>query len=257
MSALRTELRTEHLLLAPGGQALIEDLNWRVATGEFWCILGQNGVGKTCLLQALCGRVSPAAGQILLGVAPLDAWPAPQLAGQIGFMPQQQVDSAPASGLAAVLAGRTSCRGAGGGAADDEDVASAEAALAAVGLAHKAQMDVFTLSAGERQRVALAALLAQAPPLMLLDEPVAHQDGSRQLVMMRFIRELAARHAVVSSCHDIDLAARFATHALVLAEGRHWLGPVDEVLTVDILQQAFECRFELQENGSVRNFIPC
>lgn len=255
MCGLRTELRTEHLLLAPGGQALIEDLNWRVATGEFWCILGQNGVGKTCLLQALRGVVPPTAGKILLGEAPLDAWPAPQLAAQIGFMPQQQVDSAPASALAAVLAGRTSCRGAG--AVDDEDAASAEAALAAVGLAHKAQMDVFTLSAGERQRVALAALLAQAPPLMLLDEPVAHQDGSRQSVMMRFIRELAARHAVVSSCHDIDLAARFATHVLVLAEGRHWLGTVEEVLTVDILQQAFECRFELQEKGGVRSFIPC
>jgi iron complex transport system ATP-binding protein len=135
-------------------------------------------------------------------------------------------------------------------------MAAAHAALAAVGLTHKAGMDVLTLSAGERQRVALAALLAQDPALMLLDEPVAHQDVSQQLAMMRFIRELAGRHAVISSCHDIDLAARFATHVLVLAEGHHWLGSADEVLTVEILQQAFDCPFELKESGGTRSFIP-
>ncbi|WP_199688113.1 ABC transporter ATP-binding protein [Noviherbaspirillum sedimenti] len=255
MSTINFELRTEHLALARGGQQLIDDLNWRVPPGEFWCILGQNGVGKTSLLYALSGLAPISSGSIMLDDKPLHAWPAQALALKRGFMPQQQLDSFPSSVLATVLVGRTPHR-LGGGWDSDADVAQAERALAAVGLTHKAKMDVLTLSAGERQRVALAALLAQAPALMLLDEPVAHQDVSQQLAMMRFIRELAGKHAVISSCHDIDLAARFATHVLLLAEGRHWLGTADEVLSVDTLQQAFDCRFELLESGGVRSFIP-
>jgi iron complex transport system ATP-binding protein len=255
MSMERTELRAEHVVIAPGRQTLIDDLNWRVMPGEFWCILGQNGVGKTSLLYALSGLEPVASGQIILDGVPLEAWPAQELALRRGFMPQQQVDSFSSTVLATVLIGRAPHR-VGGGWDSDEDMAAAHAALAAVGLTHKAGMDVLTLSAGERQRVALAALLAQDPALMLLDEPVAHQDVSQQLAMMRFIRELAGRHAVISSCHDIDLAARFATHVLVLAEGHHWLGSADEVLTVEILQQAFDCPFELKESGGTRSFIP-
>ncbi len=248
-------LRTEHLALAPGGEKLIGDLDWRIGPGEFWCILGQNGAGKTSLLYALCGLAAPAAGRVLLDEAPLGGWAAAELALKRGFMPQQQADSFAATVLETVLVGRTPHR-MGSGWDSDADIAAAQAALAAVGLTHKEAMDVRTLSAGERQRVALATLLVQDPAVMLLDEPVAHQDVSQQLGMMRFIRGLAAGRAVVSSCHDIDLAARFATHVLVLAEGRHWLGPAGEVLTVDILQQAFDCRFELQEGGGVRSFIP-
>lgn len=248
-------LQTENLSVAAGGQTLIAALDWRVNRGELWCILGQNGAGKTSLLYTLCGLLAPAQGRILVNDVPMPSMSAQALALQRGFMPQQQVDAFSSSALAAVLVGRTPHR-IGGSWDTDEDHAAAQAALQAVGLSHKAHMDVLTLSAGERQRVALAALLVQAPQLMLMDEPAAHQDVAQQLAMMRMIRELTATHAVISSCHDIDLAARFATHVLVLAEGRHWLGKTDDVLTVDVLEQAFDCRFEMQETGGMRSFIP-
>lgn len=248
-------LRTEKLTIAPGGQALIRELDWQVERGEFWCILGQNGVGKTSLLYALAGLQAPASGRALIDGVPLAEVAAETLALKRGFMPQQQVDSFTSTVTATVLIGRTPYR-IGGGWDTDEDKAAAHAALETVGMAHKAHMDVLTLSAGERQRVALATLLTQSPEVMLLDEPAAHQDVSQQLAVMRLIRGLAATHAVVSSCHDIDLAARFATHVLVLAENCYWLGGADEVLTVDILQQAFDCRFEMQESDGIRSFIP-
>lgn len=248
-------LKAEKLRIAPGGQVLIEQLDWQVKRGEFWCILGQNGVGKTSLLYALAGLTQPQAGQVLLDGEPIASIPAPALALKRGLMPQQQIDTFSSTVLATVLIGRTPYRQ-GNGWDTAEDNAAAEAALAAVGLSHKAHMDVLTLSAGERQRTALATLLLQAPALMLMDEPAAHQDVAQQLAIMRFIRSQAARHAVVSSCHDIDLAARFATHVLVLAENRHWLGTSEDVLTVDVLQQAFDCRFDVQESGGIRSFIP-
>jgi iron complex transport system ATP-binding protein len=129
---------------------------------------------------------------------------------------------------------------------DTADLDAAHAALARVGLGEKAGADITRLSGGERQRVALASLLAQDPDLMLMDEPTAHQDVAQQLSVMRLARDLATSHAIVASCHDVNLAARFATHALVLGEGQHWMGPVDEVMTADILAQAFSCQFSLQ-----------
>lgn len=255
MSIVQTELCIEHLTIAPGGQKLIEELNWRTVPGEFWCILGQNGVGKTSLLCALAGLEPAASGNILLDGLPLADWPAHELALRRGYMPQQQVDHVSGTVLSTVLVGRMPYA-VGGGSNRDVDMAAAQAAMDAAGVTHKAGMDVFTLSAGERQRVALAALLAQDPAVMLLDEPVVHQNASQQVAMMRFIRGLADSHVVISSCHDIDLAARFATHVLVLAEGKHWLGTADEVLTVDILQQAFDCHFKLEASGGVRSFIP-
>lgn len=248
-------LSTENLSIGPGGHKLVVDLNWQVNQGELWCILGQNGAGKTSLLHALSGHSSRLSGEILIDGMSLDAMPADVLAMQRGFMPQQQVDTLSSTVMATVLIGRIPhCIGSSCDTAEDH--AAAAAALAAVGLSHKAQMDVLTLSAGERQRVALAALLLQAPQLMLLDEPAAHQDVAQQLVIMRLIRNLPGRHAVITSCHDIDLAARFATHVLVLAEGRHWLGPAEEVLTVAILEAAFGCHFDMKESNGVRSFLP-
>jgi iron complex transport system ATP-binding protein len=241
-------LHTENLVVAAGGQKLINHLNWQVKQGELWCILGQNGVGKSYLLDILSGFASPLSGKVAIGGMPLTALPVEARARKLGFMAQQQVDTASCTVLATLLRPLGSGR--------QSDLVEAEAALAAVGLTHKAQMDVLTLSAGERQRLALAALLLQAPALMLLDEPAAHQDAAGQIAMMHFIRGLTANHTIIASCHDIDLAARFATHVLVLAENQHWLGRVEDVLTVEILQQAFDCRFEIKENSGIRSFIP-
>ena len=160
-------------------------------------------------------------------------------------MQQQQSDVFSHSVLDTVLLGRTPYRiGAAWDADEDRDAALA--ALARTGLSEKMHADITQLSGGERQRVALASLLAQAPDLMLMDEPTAHQDVAQQLTIMRIARELTPRHAVVASCHDINLAARFATHVLVLGEGRHWMGKTTDILQPEVLEQAFGCGFRTQ-----------
>lgn len=247
-------LRTHRLGVARGGRELISGLDWQLARGELWCVLGQNGVGKTTLSYVLAGLIKPSSGRITMDGEDIELVPAHTLAHRRGLMPQQQFDAFSSSVLDTVLIGRTPYR-IGRSWDSEEDIDAAVAALAAVGLSDKADADVQKLSGGERQRVALATLLAQAPGVMLLDEPTAHQDVAQQLVMMRLVRDLSQRHAVVVSCHDINLAARFATHVLVLAKGRHWIGAVQEVLTIDVLQQAFGCRFSLAQSNGTRSFI--
>jgi iron complex transport system ATP-binding protein len=253
-----TFLVTEKLDVAIGGRSLIAALDWQVARGEFWCVLGQNGVGKSSLLYTLAGLLKPADGSILLDGESL-ALLAPEAAAmKRGLMPQQQLDAFSHTVLDTVLVGRTPYR-VGHSWDSEEDRAAAMAALTRVGMADKQERDVTTLSAGERQRTALAALLVQQPQLMLLDEPTAHQDVARQLGMMQLIRDLATEpapgRAVISSCHDINLAARFASHVLVLAEGRHWLGRTNDVLNCEVLQLAFDCRFEEVATAEGRSFI--
>jgi iron complex transport system ATP-binding protein len=102
------------------------------------------------------------------------------------------------------------------------------------------------LSGGERQRVALAAQLCQQADVMLLDEPIAHQDVAHQLSVMQLLSGLKENCAVIATCHDLQLARRFATHALILGDGQHWQGVAQEVIVPEILEQAFNCQFSLQ-----------
>ena len=235
-------LRTEQLCVALGSRNLISNLDWTVETGQLWCVLGPNGVGKTSLLYALAGLLPPVSGLVRIGNDDIAELSDQMLARKRGMLRQHQVDAFSSSVLAAVSIGRTPYRaGAGWDAARDRAIALD--ALTAVGLRDSTERDITRLSGGERQRVALAALLAQNPGVMLLDEPTAHQDVAQQLHIMSLMRKLSADHAVVASCHDINLAARFATHALVLAPQRHWLGTVEEVLTPEVLEAAFGCSF--------------
>lgn len=235
-------LSAHRLSVAAGRRLLIDALNWEVRTGELWCVLGRNGSGKTSLLQALAGVMAPAAGEVRLNGVPLSDIVPPALARLRGLMPQVQTDAFQDSVFNAVAIARVPYR-TDKGWDTAEDIEAVTAALDRVGLKDRISDDVTRLSGGERQRVALATLIVQSPELMLLDEPVAHQDVGHQLEVMRLLKTLSEKHAIVTSCHDINLAMRFATHVLLLGEHTHWKGSVDTVLRTETLTEAFGCGF--------------
>jgi len=233
-------LHAEGLRLEAGARVLVDDLGFTVRPGEVWALLGPNGSGKTTLLHALAGLRPPAAGRVRLADRPYADWPAGQAACLRGLLPQVLADAFSAPVLEIVLIGRHPhlARWAWESA---EDEAVARAALAAVDLAGFEARDVLTLSGGERQRVGLAALLAQDPLLLLLDEPLAHLDLHHQVAVLDLLRGRAreAGKAVVLALHDLNLAHRFATHALVLSPRGHRAGPVAEVMREGVLGAAF------------------
>lgn len=251
-------LHTEHLRVEAGGKLLCTGLDLNVCAGEFWCVIGRNGAGKSTLLHTLAGLREPAAGAIFYEGTELSRIGIETLARRRGLLAQQQFDAFPGTVLEAVLAGRHPYQ-TGLGWEGEEDYAEARQALRATGMDWAERKDVLTLSGGERQRVALATLLAQAPQLLLLDEPTAHQDAAAQLAVMGLVRRLAAPgtgRAAIAACHDINLVARHATHVLALADGRHWCGQAEEVLTPAVLQEVFACAFHVAETGFGRLFIP-
>jgi iron complex transport system ATP-binding protein len=117
------------------------------------------------------------------------------------------------------------------------------------------QRDVRSLSRGERQRVAIATALTQQAPLLLLDEPIAHQDPRHQALVVDELASLAG-HTLVASLHDLNAAVRLATHALLLSGRGDWVaGPADEVLTAEQLSALFDTRIDrLQTAPGLRFF---
>ena len=251
-------LRADGLALRAGERMLLRDLDIAIRPGELWCLLGPNGSGKTTLLHALAGLAEPAAGRVELAGRAIAAWTGAEAALRRGFLPQHPGYGFSVCALDVALLGRYPHRG-GRQWENAEDLRIARDALARVDLAAAAERDVATLSGGERQRAALAALFAQDPPLYLLDEPLAHLDLRHQLTIMELLAANAQgqRHGVLLSLHDATLAARYATHALVLAhDAAPRAGAAAEVLTESVLSEAFGHRVRrISADGAVA-FIP-
>jgi iron complex transport system ATP-binding protein len=251
-------LHTEALRVEAGSKLLCDQLGLEVRAGEFWCLIGKNGAGKSSLLHTLAGLLDPSAGAIFYEERDLRTIGMEQLANRRGLLAQQQFDAFSSTALETVLAGRHPYQ-TGMGWDDEADYEAARDALQAVGMAWAAGKDVMKLSGGERQRVALATLLAQDPQLLLLDEPTSHQDAAAQLAVMGLVQKTLAagkNRAAIAACHDINLVARYASHVLVMANGRHWMGRIEHVLSPDILQQAFGCTFHFVQTDHGRVFIP-
>jgi iron complex transport system ATP-binding protein len=245
--------------LRVGARTLLSALTLQVRAGELWCVLGPNGSGKTTLLHTLAGLRAPASGSVsCVGLDAASAAPE-QLARQRGLLTQTVHDSFSARALDVVLLGRHPHHDRWSFGDSDGDRRIALDALAAVDAAALAARDVTTLSGGERQRVALAALLAQQVPLMLLDEPTAHLDLKHQIGLLEHLRSWVRQgaHAAVLALHDLNLAARFATHALLLApDARARAGPVDDVMTDDALAAAFDHPLKRQRIDSRWVYLP-
>ncbi len=219
------------LNVAVASRKLINELALSVMPGEVVAILGQNGSGKTLLLHTLAGLRPPAAGEITLDNRPLSDSSRQTIAKKLALLPQHVDDIFPATVLDTALIGRHPHIGRLNWESSD-DVRAARDALASVALQGFEDRDVFTLSGGERRRLAIAQTLTQSPAVYLLDEPTNHLDPQHQLDTLRLFRRAAdAGAAVVTSLHDVNLAVRFADRCLLLYGDEKWhLGKTADVL---------------------------
>jgi iron complex transport system ATP-binding protein len=257
MSGIAPRLSCRGLTLAVAGRTLVRGLDLNVDAGECWAIVGPNGAGKTTLLATLAGLLATHTGRIAYDGTPLAALAPRERARKRGFLPQDSVDFFPASVLETTLTGRHPhlSRWQWESAAD---IACAQAALAAFGLAGLERRDVRSLSGGERRRVALAALLAQDPALLLLDEPSSHLDLGTQIAALETLTAWVRTtgKAIVMVLHDLHLALRYADHAIAMGGGRTITGPARDVLTEDVLSPLFGHPLATVGEGATRTLVP-
>ena len=196
-------IEIQNLSFAYPQTPVLENVTFSVAGGDFVCMVGPNGGGKTTLLRLILGLLVPARGTVrVFGRPPIG------VRHRIGYMPQHaQLDPQfPVRALDVVLMGRL--RGMRFGPFAAADKAKARAALAEVGLADFARRPFAALSGGQRQRVLIARALACDPALLLLDEPTASLDPLVQDEMNELLYELNRRLTIVVVSHDVGFVAR-------------------------------------------------
>jgi iron complex transport system ATP-binding protein len=240
MTAGAPMLACRGLALTVPGRTLCRDVAFDVRAGECWVVVGPNGAGKSTLLQTLAGLRPPAAGTVTLDGDGIANYPPRRRAQRLGFLPQDTFDAFPATALEIALGGRhPHVRRWHPESADD--VRLARMALDAVGMGDAAMRDVQTLSGGERRRVALATLLAQDPAVMLLDEPTNHLDVAHEVRSLQLLANLARDRgrAVVMALHDLTLAARHATHVVLMGCDKVEAGAAGELLSAERLSALY------------------
>ncbi|MBQ5942876.1 MULTISPECIES: ABC transporter ATP-binding protein [unclassified Massilia] len=251
-------LRTQDLLLKAGSRTLIQGLSWHVAPGECWSIIGRNGAGKSTLLRTLAGLHRADAGTVSIRGRELSAWNPAELARERAFLAQSRHDAFAYSVIETVLSARHPYHANRYWEGSDDHHAAMQA-LDAMEVADLAARDVRTLSGGERQRVAIAAMLAQETPLLLLDEPANALDLAHQVSTMALLSRLCREQGktVVMIGHDLNLAHRISSHALLLmGDGRWQAGAVDAAMQPALLSDYLGHPIEMLEHGGRRIFIP-
>jgi iron complex transport system ATP-binding protein len=220
---------------------LVRGLELAARGGEFIAVLGRNGVGKTLTLHTLAGLRPPAAGAVELDGRDLAAWPGRERAQRLALLPQLTEDPFPSTVFETALIGRHPHLPFWQWE-DAADLACAQAALAAVGLAKVAERAVDSLSGGERRRLDIATLLAQDAPVCLLDEPTNHLDPRHRNEMLALFRARAdAGGLVIAALHDATLAARSADRVLLLfGDGRWRFGEAATILSEANLSELYE-----------------
>ena len=205
----------------PRRPSFLGPIDLTVEAGQCWGIVGPNGAGKSTLLRLMAGLLEPRQGVVKLKGTPLRELSYRRRAQCSAFLPQQVPVGLDDCVRDVVLMGRFPHREFGL-FESATDHAVVERMLQVTQTTELANRPLSTLSGGEAQRVHLAAALAQEPDLLLADEPTASLDLQHQLAIFTVLRNraLQARLAVIVVTHDVNLAARFCTHVLLLHLGR-------------------------------------
>lgn len=252
-----TRLATHGLDIAVAGKTLCRGLDWSIAAGERWAILGTNGAGKTTLLHTLAGLRAPAQGEVLLEGTGIGQLTRRAIAQRIGLLPQDSSDPFPATVWETVVMGRHPHLH-GWSGESEQDLQLAREALARCELEGWEERPIASLSGGERRRVALATLLTQQPALLLLDEPANHLDLRHQAMLFALMKRLCEEgRAVVMVLHDPNHARHHCTHALLLyGDGRWESGTSESVLTAGRLTQLYGHPLQLVSGNGASLFVP-
>lgn len=253
-----TSLVCQSLDISIAGKRLCNELDFEIEPGQFWGLLGPNGIGKTTLLKCMAGLTTPDRGNVLLENQAIDKLPRRTIARLLGMLQQHTVYVFDASVLETAMTGRhphLSYWEREG----SRDKQKALDAIREVDLEGFEARSVTRLSGGEARRLAFASLMVQEPAILLLDEPTNHLDMKHQIRIMDQVERLVVndQRCAMVALHDVNLAARYCSHILMLfGEGDWQAGPASDLLNPENLEKLYQCPIETLHTATGRRFLP-
>ncbi|WP_424870525.1 ABC transporter ATP-binding protein [Streptomyces sp. SAI-229] len=240
-------LSAENVTLAYDQRVIAEQLSVEIPDNSFTVIVGPNACGKSTLLRALSRMLKPSEGRVLLDGQVIQSMPAKKVARTLGLLPQSSI--APDGITVGDLVGRGRYPHQGllrQWSAEDERVV--QESMVRTGVAELAERYVDELSGGQRQRVWIAMALAQQTPLLLLDEPTTFLDIQHQIDVLDLCADLHEEQGrtLVAVLHDLNHAARYATHLIALRGGKVIAqGAPKDIVTAGLVEEVFGLRCQV------------
>lgn len=246
-------IEVKHLECSFGKKEILSDISFAIADGTFTAILGANGCGKTTLLRCIAGLLTPQHGTVTIDERTVGDYNARERAQRIALVGQHPQTDIEFSAFETVLMGRNPYqRHLQNESQEDWDIV--EKAMRQTNTWHLRFALPSEMSGGELQRVMIARALAQATPLLLMDEPVSNLDIAHQIELMRLLGEADGR-TVLIVIHDMNLALRFCQRLLLLHDGRLvYDGPTADGLTPENIARVYGVGAHLADGRIVLDY---
>lgn len=207
-------IKFENVSFAYDTKNILENINFSINDGEFVAIVGRNGAGKTTLMKLFNGLLKPTMGRVTVDGLDTKVAKTSELAKKVGFLFQNPDRQICQNTVKAEIEFGLNC------VLTDKNDIDKRCSKTIEDFGFDAKKDPFSLSRGERQKVALASVLAVSPPIMVLDEPTTGLDYKECMQIMDVVKELNSNGTtVIMVCHDMELVADFAQRVLVIGEG--------------------------------------
>ena len=241
----REVLKIENLTFAINGKTILRDVSLVVYEGEYVSVIGPNGAGKTTLLKCLMRIFKGFRGSVYIGGVPLQDYSQKDLAKMVSYVPQADGRIFSFSAWEFVLMSRYTHLSPFT-PVSSKDRERVKDALAVTGMLEFRERSMATLSGGEKQKVFIAASLAQEARILLLDEPTTFLDPKHEEDIYRILKKLNEEKGltIISVTHDLNHAALLSQKTIALKEGSVvYTGPSAEIMNNQILEKIYQKKF--------------
>ena len=239
----------EHGTFGYDKRTILNDINFRVRTGEVMSVLGSNGVGKTTLLKCMMGFLKWNEGQSLVDGTPVTQIPNKELWKRIAYVPQAKGSAFSYTALDMVLLGRSAHIGTFR-QPKKEDMDIAIKAMEDIGILHLKDKLCTKMSGGELQMVLIARALTTFPEMLVLDEPESNLDFKNQLIILDTIKKLSEERnisAIVNTHYPVH-ALQLSDKALMMnRDGSSFYGKAQDVINEENMKTVFGVHVHVNE----------
>lgn len=234
-------------------RVISQNLSIEIPDQSFTVIIGPNACGKSTLLRTLSNLIKPSAGHVLLDGKKISTYKSKEVARKLGLLPQSSTAPDGITVANLVAHGRYPYQN----LIQQWTEADERAVLNAMELTNTTELAnryVDELSGGQRQRVWVAMVLAQQTPLLLLDEPTTYLDISHQIELLELFTDLNEQgHTLVAVLHDLNHAARYATHLIAMKAGKVIAeGNPADIVTEELVEEVFGLKCRVIEDPVTR-----